>query len=154
MSLARRRIRNHQLPSAITGRRIPIMLRTALQAPLRPEIDVEVFEVFSAERPKKRSRTPWPVMFVTKPKGCVTDSVTAESLYWQWFPDFCNTVTTKQKKERDTRYPCRPDPQAPTFLPYLPLSLSCLFQRYVLLIPPGGHHSGRKIVFSGAMASA
>jgi hypothetical protein len=53
------------------------LLRTAL----RPEIDVDVFEVFSCEATEDREADAVACGFVTKPQGCVMDSVTAESLY-------------------------------------------------------------------------
>ena len=43
------------IQSAVTVLQLQIVLQIVLRTALRPEIDVDVFEVFFCERPKKRS---------------------------------------------------------------------------------------------------
>jgi len=51
--------------SAVTCRRLQILLRTALRTALRTEMDVDVFEVFTCEATEVAKKTRWPVVFVT-----------------------------------------------------------------------------------------
>ncbi len=75
--------------SVVTGGRLQILLRTALQH----SGWVCFLKFFFLRSDRSSEAVVVACGFVTKPQGYVTDSVTPECLYWQWFPAFCNAVT-------------------------------------------------------------